>query len=79
MGVFFLYRCQDVLSYFKSMQPPIGIPSQDKTFLEKRERLHEVFRGMNQLFRRLHSCYDKVQEHTASLEYTQVVFRTPDC
>ena len=67
-----IFRIQEVFSYLKSLQPPVGSPVQDKATLEKQQRLQEVLKGITQLFKRLHLCYERAQEQTSGMEYTQV-------
>jgi hypothetical protein len=61
-----------VFSYLKSLQLPVGAPSQDRSTLEKQQRLQEVLKGITMLFKRLHLCYERAQEQTGGMEYTQV-------
>eukprot|EP00095_Tigriopus_kingsejongensis_P005528 maker-scaffold282_size228295-snap-gene-1.26 protein:Tk05528 transcript:maker-scaffold282_size228295-snap-gene-1.26-mRNA-1 annotation:"mediator of rna polymerase ii transcription subunit 30-like isoform x1" len=65
-------RIQEVFSYLKSLQPPIGAPAQDRATLEKQQRLQEVLKGIALLYKRLHVCWDKVNEYTVAMEYTNV-------
>ena len=66
------FRIQEVFSYLKSLQLPVGAPSQDRSTLEKQQRLQEVLKGITMLFKRLHLCYERAQEQTGGMEYTQV-------
>ena len=59
-------RIQEVFNYLKTLQPPVGNPNTDRATLEKQQRLNEVLKGITQLFKRLHVCWDKAQEHSAS-------------
>ena len=44
----------------------------DRSTLEKQQRLQEVLKGITQLFKRLHVCWDKAQENTGGMEYTNI-------
>ena len=66
------FRIQEVFSYLKSLQLPVGSPAQDRATLEKQQRLQEVLKGITQLFKRLTLCYERAQEQTGGMEYTQV-------
>ena len=46
--------------------------SPDRNTLEKQQRLQEVLKGITQLFKRLHVCWDKAQENTGGMEYTNI-------
>merc|ERR1719322_889350 len=59
-------RIQEVFNYLKTLQPPVGNPNTDRATLEKQQRLNEVLKGIARLFKRLHVCWDKAQEHSAS-------------
>uniref|UniRef100_A0A0K2UB68 Mediator of RNA polymerase II transcription subunit 30 n=1 Tax=Lepeophtheirus salmonis TaxID=72036 RepID=A0A0K2UB68_LEPSM len=67
-------RIQDVFSYLKSLQPPVGsnFQDRDRQTLEKQQRLQEVLKGIVQLFKRLKVCWEKCQENTLGMEYTQM-------
>ena len=72
-------RIQEVFNYLKTLQPPVGNPTTDRATLEKQQRLNEVLKGITQLFKRLHVCWDKAQEHTAggSMELTNIEALVP--
>ena len=66
-------RTQEVFSYLKSLQPPVGNGEKDKLNLEKQQRLAEVLRGITHLFKRLTFCWNKAQEHgMGGMEYAQL-------
>ena len=66
-------RTQEVFSYLKSLQPPVGNADKDKLNLEKQQRLAEVLRGITHLFKRLTFCWNKAQEHgMGGMEYAQL-------
>ncbi|CAB4057212.1 MED30 [Lepeophtheirus salmonis] len=68
-------RIQDVFSYLKSLQPPVGSNFQDRdrqTLEKQQKRLQEVLKGIVQLFKRLKVCWEKCQENTLGMEYTQM-------
>lgn len=66
-------RTQEVFSYLKSLQPPVGNADKDKINLEKQQRLQEVLRGITHLFKRLTFCWNKAQEHgLGGMEYAQL-------
>ena len=66
-------RTQEVFSYLKSLQPPVGNADKDKLNLEKQQRLAEVLKGITHLFKRLTFCWNKAQEHgMGGMEYTQL-------
>ena len=72
-------RIQEVFNYLKTLQPPVGNPTTDRATLEKQQRLNEVLKGITQLFKRLHVCWDKAQEHSAgdSMELTNIEALVP--
>ena len=46
--------------------------------MEKQQRLNEVLKGITQLFKRLHVCWDKAQEHTTGMpEHGQIELLVP--
>ena len=60
----------------------MGNPTTDRATLEKQQRLNEVLKGITQLFKRLHVCWDKAQEHTTgegngSMEHTNIEALVP--
>ena len=60
----------------------MGNPTTDRATLEKQQRLNEVLKGITQLFKRLHVCWDKAQEHTTgdgngSMELTNIEALVP--
>merc|ERR1719273_1330907 len=66
-------RTQEVFSYLKSLQPPVGNADKDKLNLKKQQRLAEVLRGITHLFKRLTFCWNKAQEHgMGGMEYAQL-------
>ena len=75
-------RIQEVFNYLRTLQPPVGNPTTDRATLEKQQRLNEVLKGITQLFKRLHVCWDKAQEHTTgegngSMEHTNIEALVP--
>ena len=75
-------RIQEVFNYLRTLQPPVGNPTTDRATLEKQQRLNEVLKGITQLFKRLHVCWDKAQEHTTgdgngSMELTNIEALVP--
>merc|ERR1719273_3083610 len=71
-------RTQEVFSYLKSLQPPVGNADKDKINLEKQQRLQEVLRGITHLFKRLTFCWNKAQEHgLGGMEYAQLESLVP--
>ncbi len=70
-------RIQEVFSYLKSLQPPVGAPLQDRATMEKQQRLQEVLKGIAQLFKRLHVCYRTATEGTAGLDTSELELLIP--
>lgn len=64
-------RTHEVFSYLRVLQPPYGSSAADKNFYEKQQRLQEVLGGISTHFKRLRVCWEKANEHTAGMEYTQ--------
>ena len=54
-------RTQEVFSYLKALQPPVGNAMQDRAIIEKQQRLQEVLKGITHLFKRLNFCWTKAQ------------------
>merc|ERR1711976_356635 len=65
-------RTHEVFSYLRVLQPPYGSQAADKNFYEKQQRLQEVLGGISTHFKRLRVCWEKANEHTAGMEYTQL-------
>jgi len=65
-------RTQEVFSYMKSLQPPVGSALQDQAIIDKQNRLQDVLRGITVLFKRLYVCWNKAQEHAGAMEYTSI-------
>ena len=65
-------RTHEIFNYLKAIQPPFGSQNADKMYLEKQHRLNDVLVGITQHFKRLRVCWDKANEHTAGMEYTQL-------
>jgi len=62
------WRTQEIFSYLKGLQMPVGAVDKDRQNFEKRQRLQEVLNGITFLFKRLNYCYTKVQEHTSDVD-----------
>lgn len=62
------WRTQEIFSYLKGLQMPVGAADKDRQNFEKRQRLQEVLNGITFLFKRLNCCYTKVQEHTSDVD-----------
>merc|ERR1719203_2570362 len=73
-------RTQEVFSILKSLKPPVGAASSqvlDRGTLEKQNRLQEVLKGINLLFKRLRVCWDKCQDNTAGMEFIAIESLVP--
>jgi hypothetical protein len=44
----------------------------DHNSMERQQRLMEVLKGITQLFKRLHVCWDRSQDHTGGMEYASI-------
>ena len=64
-----LLRTRTLINHFNYS---VGSTGPDKQTLEKQFRLNEVLKGITQLFKRLHLCYERAQDQTSGMEYTQV-------
>ena len=65
-------RTHEIFNYLKALQPPFGSQNLDKVYVEKQHRLNEVLGGITQHFKRLRVCWEKANEHTSGMEYTQL-------
>eukprot|EP00093_Oithona_nana_P009142 09142.XXX_280148_281420_1 [CDS] Oithona nana genome sequencing. len=75
-------RTHEIFNYLKALQPPFGSQNLDKVYVEKQHRLNEVLGGITQHFKRLRVCWEKANEHTSGMEYTQLESLIPfkdDC
>jgi len=62
------WRTQEIFSYLKGLQVPVGSHDKDRQNFDKKHRLQEVLNGITVLFKRLNYCYTKVQEHTGDVD-----------
>lgn len=65
-------RTHEGFSFLRDIQPPYGSQVADKIFYEKQQRLQEFLAGITTHFKRLRVCWDKANENTAGMEYTQL-------